>query len=141
MTASEVQRQMMVASVTAAKGTPITGETAQQIGGDFMTLLVAQLQNQDPLEPMDGSEFMSQLVQLQSLAELTQIRAGLGELGGGWGLGRMVGLVGRNVEWLDTGTGGRLMGVVSRIEAGTDGSCALVVNGTRVGLDQVVAVS
>ena len=34
---------------------------------DFLTLLVAQLQNQDPLKPQDGSEFMSQLAQLESV--------------------------------------------------------------------------
>jgi len=34
---------------------------------DFLTLLVAQLENQDPLKPQDGSEFMSQLAQLESV--------------------------------------------------------------------------
>lgn len=34
---------------------------------DFLTLLVAQLENQDPLSPQDGSEFMSQLAQLESV--------------------------------------------------------------------------
>ncbi len=30
---------------------------------DFLTLLVAQLQSQDPLNPMDGTEFSAQLAQ------------------------------------------------------------------------------
>jgi len=34
---------------------------------DFLTLLVAQLENQDPLKPQDGAEFMSQLAQLESV--------------------------------------------------------------------------
>ncbi len=34
---------------------------------DFLTLLVAQLENQDPLNPQDGSEFMSQLAQLEQV--------------------------------------------------------------------------
>ncbi len=33
----------------------------------FLQLLVAQLQNQDPLNPVDGSQFVTQLAQLQQL--------------------------------------------------------------------------
>lgn len=34
---------------------------------DFLTLLVAQLNNQDPLNPQDSTEFMSQLAQLETV--------------------------------------------------------------------------
>jgi len=40
---------------------------------DFMTLLVAEIQNQDPTQPMDPTTFMSQLVQLNQLEQLTDI--------------------------------------------------------------------
>lgn len=40
----------------------------------FMTLLVAQLKNQDPLEPQDGSQFVAQLAQFNSLDQLVGIR-------------------------------------------------------------------
>ncbi len=33
----------------------------------FLQLLVAQLQNQDPLQPMDSSTFVTQLAQFQQL--------------------------------------------------------------------------
>ena len=39
----------------------------------FMQLLVTQLQNQDPLSPMDPSTFVTQLVGVNSLDQLTQI--------------------------------------------------------------------
>lgn len=132
---------MMVSSVTKATGVAgITGEGAAQLGSDFMTLLVAQLRMQDPLEPLNGSEFMNQLVQLQSLAELTQIRSALGELCGSQALGPALGLVGRTIEWLDLTTGRRLSGVVSRLEPQPNGSCALVVGDARVGLAQVLTI-
>ncbi len=132
---------MMVSSVTKAAGmTGITGESAAQLGSDFMTLLVAQLKTQDPLDPLDGSEFMSQLVQLQSLAELTRIRSSLSEISGLQTLGPALGLVGRTVEWLDAQTGERLAGVVSGLEAQSEGACALVVGDACVGLAQVLAI-
>ena len=38
-----------------------------------MQLLITQLQNQDPLSPMDPSTFVNQLVGVNSLDQLTQI--------------------------------------------------------------------
>lgn len=40
----------------------------------FMTLLVAQLKNQDPLAPQDGTQFVAQLAQFNSLDQLIGIR-------------------------------------------------------------------
>ncbi|MCW5960208.1 MAG: hypothetical protein KIS76_08590 [Pyrinomonadaceae bacterium] len=40
----------------------------------FMSLLVAQLKNQDPLQPQDGTEFVAQLAQFNSLDQLVGIR-------------------------------------------------------------------
>ncbi len=41
---------------------------------DFLTLLVAQLQNQDPLNPDDPTEFTAQLAQFSSLEQLFQFK-------------------------------------------------------------------
>lgn len=50
----------------------------QELGGNaFMTLLVAQLQAQDPFQPMDPTAMVGQLVQFNSLNELIQIRQSL----------------------------------------------------------------
>ena len=46
----------------------------------FMTLLVAQLKNQDPLQPQDGTAFVAQLAQLNSLDQLSGIRESVGQL-------------------------------------------------------------
>src|SRR5579862_3751913 len=48
--------------------------TASQLGpSSFMTLLVAQLKNQDPSNPMDPTQMVSQLVEFNSLEQLMQI--------------------------------------------------------------------
>jgi flagellar basal-body rod modification protein FlgD len=41
--------------------------------GTFLRLLVTQVQNQDPLNPQDPTEFVSQLAQFSSLEQLLNI--------------------------------------------------------------------
>lgn len=41
----------------------------------FLTLLVAQVQNQDPLAPMESTEFVSQLAQLTQVEQSVQVNA------------------------------------------------------------------
>lgn len=62
-----------VGSVTSsAAGAAATKETA--IGKDvFLKMLVAQLKNQNPLSPLDGTDFAAQLAQFSSLEQLTNM--------------------------------------------------------------------
>lgn len=55
--------------------------TSSELGKDaFLQLLVTQLENQDPLEPMDDTEFVSQLAEFSNLEQLTDISDGVGTL-------------------------------------------------------------
>ncbi len=47
---------------------------------DFLTMLVAQLSNQDPLNPQDGTEFTAQLAQFSSLEQLVAMRSSIDAL-------------------------------------------------------------
>ena len=47
----------------------------------FLSLLVAQLKNQDPLSPKEGTEFVAQLAQFNSLDQLIGIRNAIERLG------------------------------------------------------------
>jgi flagellar basal-body rod modification protein FlgD len=54
---------------------------SNKLGQDqFLQLLVAQMQNQDPINPMDGKEFASQLAQFNSVEQLIGVNNGLSEL-------------------------------------------------------------
>ncbi len=64
---------------TAASGTT-SSSTTSSTDSTFMQLLLAQLQNQDPMSPMDGNQLASQLVQMNLLDEVTQIQQEVSQL-------------------------------------------------------------
>ena len=64
---------MSVSEVYSQASTPASKDNSVMGKEDFLTLLVAQLQNQDPLNPADGTEFTAQLAQFSSLEELKNI--------------------------------------------------------------------
>lgn len=66
-----------IPGVTGNNGTPSTTSQQTLDGKAFMTLLLAQLQHQDPFQPMDPSQMVGQLVQFNSLNELIKIRQSL----------------------------------------------------------------
>ncbi|WP_392432578.1 flagellar hook assembly protein FlgD [Yersinia sp. HM-2024] len=49
------------------------GNTSDELLNSFMTLLVAQMQNQDPTNPMDNNQLTSQLAQFQTAAGIEQL--------------------------------------------------------------------
>jgi flagellar basal-body rod modification protein FlgD len=63
---------------TSSESTVVSNDTATSMDSMFMQLLVAQIQNQDPLNPTDGTEYVNQLAQLsqvQSMEGMSQIMA------------------------------------------------------------------
>ena len=58
------------ASATPAPSSAVTPPSEQM----FLQLLVAQIRNQDPLNPTDGTQFASQLAQFSELEQVVAIR-------------------------------------------------------------------
>ena len=61
-----------------------TTSTTEELGkDDFLLLLVTQLQNQDPLNPTDNTEFVSQLAQFSSLEGIKNMEETMGTVADG----------------------------------------------------------
>ena len=58
----------------------IEASSASQIQMDYMKLLVSQLQNQNPLEPMDNNQMASQLAQFSQLNQLEGMNSSFSEV-------------------------------------------------------------
>ena len=68
---------------------------------DFLSLLVAQLKAQDPLNPMDSTGFTAQLAQFSSLEQLQNINSSLGTIGGSQSVltnSQAVEFIGKNIK-------------------------------------------
>ncbi|MEE4112187.1 MAG: flagellar hook capping FlgD N-terminal domain-containing protein [Desulfobacteraceae bacterium] len=68
---------MSVSDVYSQGSTPKNQDNGVMGKDDFLTLLVAQLQHQDPLNPAESTEFTAQLAQFSSLEQLQNIESTL----------------------------------------------------------------
>lgn len=68
------------AAAAATTSTATTAKTKTLGQNDFLSLLVAQLKNQDPLNPSDPTEFTSQLAQYSQLEQLFNLNDSMGNL-------------------------------------------------------------
>jgi len=86
----------------AARGAPTAPTTDSALGPDsFLRLLVTQIRNQDPMQPMDTEGMMQQLAQLTSVERLVAIDDRLASLSlatAGMANSQAADLVGRSVE-------------------------------------------
>lgn len=73
-----------ISSAISAQTPPLTNMGGKDVSmgkEDFLKLLVAQLQHQDPLNPADPTEFTAQLAQFGQLEQLTNANKSLEQLG------------------------------------------------------------
>lgn len=97
------EENLFAISAVAPAPEPETLVREQDLGREeFLQLLIAQLENQDPLNPQDPSQFVSELAQFSNLEQLIAIREGIDSLGGSQqsdsgGLADAASLIGRDV--------------------------------------------
>lgn len=102
---------------------------------EFLKLLVTQLQNQDPLNPQNDTEFISQLAQFSSLEQMTNMSATMSNTSA-------YSLVGKEVivQTKDsTGAYKEVRGTVDYVEM-KNGDAMLAINGQTYSLDDLVQV-
>lgn len=77
-TTSSVSSAQNTTSTTSTSS--ISGSSAADLQNSFLTLLVAQLKNQDPTNPMDNNQLVSQLAQLNTVSGIEKLNTTLGSI-------------------------------------------------------------
>ena len=101
---------------------PVTGKATNLEDLDvsqFMDLLIAELRNQDPLDPVDNSEMAQQISQIREIAATDKLSSTLSAVTSGQNLTTASSLIGREVEALSD-TGENVRGVVDKVTVKVD---------------------
>jgi flagellar basal-body rod modification protein FlgD len=128
-----------VTGTGATSSTTTTNSTSQASPtlnyNDFLKLMIAQLQNQDPLNPTDSSQFMSQIAQFSGVEQSINTNSKLDQLLVNSNISQASTMVGLTI----TGTDGT-SGVVQSVRIDSSGSTAILTNGKQVPITAGVSI-
>ncbi|MRH42263.1 flagellar hook assembly protein FlgD [Aquibacillus halophilus] len=126
------------------------GTTNSNLGKDeFLKILMAQLQNQDPLNPMQDKEFISQMATFSSLEQMMNMSNSIGNLANNLSVSPVVqysSFIDKEVSYYryDTDTGAKLDLISSKVKAVSQyqGTAVLELeNGEKINADEIEKVS
>lgn len=127
------------AGMFSTTGTTPTGKSSSADKDMFLKLLVAQMRYQDPMNPADSSQFLSQSAQFTALEKMQTVAdqtAGLFSAQMAFGAS---GLIGKQVTWNDA-DGVSQTGSVSGVTFGSTGP-VLDVGGKQLPIASIVSVT
>ena len=105
----------------------------------FPKLLITPLQNQDPTNPTDDSQFIAQLAQFSSLEQMTNMSKGLNDSSNNQAATRAFAMIGRDIDYTDPSLEGTQSGIVASVSF-VDGLPKLNVNSSTVEVSNVTQV-
>ena len=127
-------------SSTTSSSTDLTSVANKTLDKNaFLKLLVTQLQNQDPMNPMQDQDFISQLAQFSSLEQMQQMNTSFTGLNSSAASTQAFSMVDHWVDYSDPSTGTVYTGKVDGV-AYEDGQPKLVIGSGKVALSNVVHV-
>ena len=118
--------------------------TASNIQMDYMNLLITQLQNQNPLEPLDNNEMASQLAQFSQLQQLESMNASFEKVLATTELTYANSLLGKEITFMpetEAGAADITSGIVEQVYNNVDGEIFLRVGNLTLGLKNVISVN
>lgn len=135
-----------IADLAAGVPSQTTRNGANVNSREFMNLLTTQLQNQNPLDPVEDSDFLAQLAQFSQLEEMQGQRSDIAEMtrtlkaGSSFGgLASASNLIGKEVTFVDA-QGQEQAGKVSGVRF-AQGGIVLDVGDANVPLSNLVSIS
>lgn len=111
--------------------------TSHSLGkDDFLKLLITQLSNQDPTDPMDNTEFIAQMAQFSSLEQMTNMNKSMENMNAMLSANSAINTIGKVVE-VDAGSS-TMTGVVEAVSSGTNPQ--VLINGMYFDMNKIISV-
>lgn len=102
----------------------------------FLKLLIAQMKNQDPTQPMDSTQYVAQLATFSQVEQTVQSNAKLEQILQSSALSQADSIIGRAITSAD----GNTSGTVAEVRLASNGLIAVLANGEEVTVGPGVTV-
>lgn len=131
-----------VTAVTGSSGTQSSYDTAASNGlldkDAFLQILVTELANQDPLEPLDQSEFITQMAQFSQVEQIANIEDNLESLGQFMKFSSSS-MIGADITYADPEDESIRTGTVQSVIFEADNIMVKTGDGVEISLDRITA--
>lgn len=120
----------------------VNKEKSDTLGKDqFLQILITQLRNQDPMQPLQDKEFIAQMAQFTSVEQLTNMNTELSMLR--QNIGSASSLIGKAVQWREEDQSGQTFVYTGTVDAilSKDGKLFAAVGGAQVPLDYITSIA
>ena len=116
--------------------------SSADLQSDFLNLLITQLQNQNPLDPMNTNDMSGQLAQFSQLEQLENMNSRFGDVLGTLQRNYATNLVGKEVSYAtsdDENNNSVASGTVSGVSMGND-DISLLVGNQQISLADILSI-
>jgi len=120
-----------------------TTASARDIQTDYMKLLVTQLQNQNPLEPLDNKDMSAQLAQFSQLQQMENLNTSFAQMLDSVQRSYASSLIGKEVAFRAQAADGTLetrTGEVEEVTIGEAGKILLRIDDQQINLADVISI-
>jgi len=128
--------------MTVSPTSPVPSSSANAVPtptvdyNQFLTLLIAEIKNQDPSQPMDPTQSVTQLATISGVQQSMQANVTLSSLLTSSSLSQAELLIGQTITSADGSTSGQ----VASVSVGASGAIATLTNGSQITLANGVSI-
>jgi flagellar basal-body rod modification protein FlgD len=123
-------------TLTGTQGTTMSNPSSNLGENDFLMLMMDQLKNQDPLNPSDPTQYLSELAGFSSLEQETKIASSTASAATQQASASALSLLGHTVTYT-TSDGVTQSGTVSKVDFGSSGPTLTIGSDTGIGLGSI----
>ncbi|MDR2345348.1 MAG: flagellar hook capping protein [Planctomycetaceae bacterium] len=139
---SEVDNTLLNSSAsTVTQTTTVSSDRMNDLTtSDFIKMMVAELQNQDPMEPMSNTEMLSQISQMRQITSNDKLSTAIESMMRSEALSTASSLIGKTITGVDS-LGENVTGQVDKVTIENGGAAKLHVGNSIVEVTSVTAIS